>query len=615
MNLKGILALTNQVEKAKFINIIDRMCTETKGKNDALAECVRKISGQIKHAETDDITELFSLVSVNFETHAKRELALLGAQATLLTNILSRDGNCIARISWVETLYEREWEMIDSQSKVIDEMIREVDPTSDDFTEARKLDLYHSCLKEAHLNDERINREAKISDDERGILNLLARKLDIGADEQAAIEHLVDKIPKNGVQEALNSLREIGLLFISRKDQVVYVPNEIVSLLNRLQGKKVATKHYLRILRTMSDPELSNILKVHNRRIRGVERKDKIDSIMKMGVPLNQLLINDLHNSDSTVSDRKDRLKQLINDLNLDLDKLGTTIEERIELVVDALNTSARKEFSTLSASGYGELFSQLQENYKDLPNVIKSEFEIEENQELDVDKLSALNITPHDLLYMLPNDEIKKIADNMKAKKRGNLRQNIIDAFANANDKLIENYNALAKRDLSSLKCKDIEISEADIGVKFEEVTRSIFEQLGMTVDEELRRNINTVKDKADILISLSEDDVIICEAKTCKNGDFSKYSTTSRQVKAYVSRTEKAGKRVAQVLIVAPSFSDDFVEAAEMDTEVNISLLEASGLKEILDAYKSRRNPNFSAKLFTKGGLLKSSLIAKNI
>ena len=114
---------------------------------------------------------------------------------------------------------------------------------------------------------------------------------------------------------------------------------------------------------------------------------------------------------------------------------------------------------------------------------------------------------------------------------------------------------------------------------------------------------------------VECSEDDVIVGEAKTCKNGDFAKYSTTSRQVKAYVNRCEQAGKRVAQVLIVAPTFSDDFVESAEMDTEVNISLLEADGLKRILDAYKARRNPKFSAKLFTKGGLLKADLIAKNI
>jgi hypothetical protein len=96
---------------------------------------------------------------------------------------------------------------------------------------------------------------------------------------------------------------------------------------------------------------------------------------------------------------------------------------------------------------------------------------------------------------------------------------------------------------------------------------------------------------------------------------GDFAKYSSTSRQVKSYVNRCEANGKRVAQVLIVAPKFSQDFIESAEMDADINISLLEAEGLKNILAAYKSRRNPKFSAKLLTKGGLLKSDLIAKTI
>ncbi|MFA0464821.1 hypothetical protein AB4458_27130, partial [Vibrio sp. 10N.261.45.F1] len=87
------------------------------------------------------------------------------------------------------------------------------------------------------------------------------------------------------------------------------------------------------------------------------------------------------------------------------------------------------------------------------------------------------------------------------------------------------------------------------------------------------------------------------------------------SRQVKAYVKRCEANGHRVAQVLIVAPAFSDDFVDAADMDTEINISLLEAEGLQKILAAFKQRRNPNFSPKLLTKGGLLKADLISKSI
>ncbi|MFC1235969.1 hypothetical protein [Vibrio sp. F74] len=104
------------------------------------------------------------------------------------------------------------------------------------------------------------------------------------------------------------------------------------------------------------------------------------------------------------------------------------------------------------------------------------------------------------------------------------------------------------------------------------------------MNVDEDLRKDINTVKDKADIIVSLENDDVIIGEAKSFKNGQFTKYS--SRQVKAYVKRCEASGHRVAQVLIVAPAFFDDFIDAVDMNTEINIFLLEAEGLQKILMA-----------------------------
>src|SRR5690606_14741486 len=153
---------------------------------------------------------------------------------------------------------------------------------------------------------------------------------------------------------------------------------------------------------------------------------------------------------------------------------------------------------------------------------------------ELDVEKLRALAITPHDVLYLLNNDEVKLVRNKLNLSSKGNTRFLILENFAGATDKLIENYEALAMRDLLELKNNDLIITEADIGIKFEEATKSIFEQIGLNVDEDLRRSCNSSKEKADILISLSDEDVSIGEAKTFKNGDFAKYSTTSRQVKA---------------------------------------------------------------------------------
>lgn len=614
MKLSNVLSTVNQFEKSKFINFLDRICTEASSHNKQVAKQFKNIDGQIKNASSGEVNQLFKLAQPLFQKEVKSQLSLSGAQAALLVNILSRDGNCVARVSWIEQLYENEWKLIDNQAKSLKSLFDEAE-LSEVYDDPKRLGIYYACLHEALHNDERSNREAKITDEERGILNVLAQKLDVTADNRVAIEHLIDPIPKTGVSDCLNQLREIGIVFVSKKHQTVYVPDEIVSMLHRIQSKELADKHLLRILRTFSDAELSNILKSHGKRIRGVSRNEKIEIVFKMGLTVSQILAEDMHSEQASVNEKKERLKSLIDDLQLSLDKLGTTLEERCGLIIGALNSSADYEFNILSATGYKSLFATLSEYVPELPKMLKEEFELEPNQDIDIEKLRALAITPYDILFMLSNEQVKTLKSDMGVTRRGDARQVILESFADATDKLVESYEALAKRDLAALKQKNIEIAEADIGVKFEEVTKAIFEELGLMVDEDLRRDINTAKDKADILLALSEDDIIVGEAKTSKKGDFAKYSTTSRQVKAYATRCEAAGKRVAQVLIIAPSFSNDFVESAEMDTEVNISLLEAAGLKKILEAYKSRRNPKFSAKLFTKGGLLKADLIAKNI
>lgn len=614
MKLNQVLSSINQVEKSKFISCLDKLCSGAMHDDKQLAKSVSKIDGQIKNASGSEITALFSLVSSYFKKEIQEQIAMSGAQIGLLINILTRDGNSIARTSWIETLYNKEWSNLKKSSK---ELQVEIDTSenSDDFDRGTQLSIYQDCLKVAFLNDEKINREAKITDDERSILNVLADRLNISMDEASVIEHIIDPVPQKNALDGLNALREMGVLFINRKRSEVFVADEVVAILNELQGKELADKHTLRILRSLSDAELSNILKHYGKKVRGIERTEKIHEIIHSRVAIRHILHRDIFGSNENQNQRKERLKTLITDLDLNVDKIGTTLDDRIDVIINTLNQSANDEFEALSAAGFKELYSTLQIHFPKLEKLLKSEFELEDSEELDTDKLRALSITPVDILYLLSNDQIKVVRDKMSLSKRGNARQLILESFANANDKLIENYPALAKRDLASLKAAGIEIAEAEIGVKFEEITKEIFETLNLVVDEDIRKAINTPKDKADIIISLSDNDVIIGEAKTCKNGDFAKYSTTSRQVKAYVTRCENQGKRVAQVLIIAPSFSNDFVESAEMDTEVNISLLEAQGLKLIYDAFKARRHPKFSARLLTKGGLLKAELIAKNI
>ena len=149
---------------------------------------------------------------------------------------------------------------------------------------------------------------------------------------------------------------------------------------------------------------------------------------MKLGVAVSQVLQTDLYADNTPLNDRKERLKALIQDLDLDLEKLGTTLEERTSIILNTLNTCTEHEFNALSATGFKELFSALQNHFPSLSSVLKQEFELEEQEELDVEKLRALSITPYDILYMLTNDEVKAVVESMGIKKRGNLRLNILN-------------------------------------------------------------------------------------------------------------------------------------------------------------------------------------------
>lgn len=624
MKLQQVLSILNQIEKSKFINCLDKLCCSAESCNSTVSKTLDKVNRQIKDASGSEITQLFNAVREEFKQNISEQISLSGASMALLVNILSRDGNGVARTSWIEQLYTKEWKMLDGLAKDIQKQIAEEQDGK--FNHGHRLNIFSDCLNEAFYNDRRANRDSVITDDERGILNILAKHLKISTDEVAAIEHLVNpvKVGRDTVEDCLQGLRELGVIFINRKTSEVIIADEVVEIINEIQGKTLSEKHLVRILRSFSDAELSNVLKTYGKRIRGVSRTEKISTILHSGIDVADILSSDIFSEEDGLNQRKERLKLLIQELDIKVDKLGAKLDERIDVILSSLRSATEREFNMLSATSYKEMFDTLNTHFlgvnpdgksENLLVRLRREFELEDAEEIDTERLRALSITPLDVLYSLSNDEIKELRDKLNLPRRGNARALIINAFESANERLIEHFGALARRDLKTLRDHGIEISEAEVGLKFEEATKTILESLDLVVDEDLRKEVNTAKDKVDIVLSISEDDIIIGEAKTCKNGDFAKYSTTSRQVKAYASRCENFGKRVAQVLIIAPSFSEDFVRSAEMDPEINISLITADGLKLIHDAFKAKKKAQFSPKLLSKGGLLKSELIAKSL
>ncbi|XAW90468.1 hypothetical protein ABDK09_13785 [Vibrio sp. CDRSL-10 TSBA] len=285
----------------------------------------------------------------------------------------------------------------------------------------------------------KVNRTAKISEDERSILNVLAQRLELSREEVNAIEHSIDPIPELGIDNALEYLRECGIIMINRRRSEVMVPDEIVDILHDVLGKELHDKYVLRILRSLSDAELSSTLKNHGCKVRGVDRKEKIATISRSGLSIRNILANDIHSEDATQNQRKERIKQLFEDMDLDITKIGTRLQERIEVLIDHLKSSEEDEFNLLSVSGYKELMESLSRTEPNVENRIRSDFEIENKESLDPEYLRSLSITPLDILYLYTNDEIKTIRNDMGLSRRGNPRSQIIDSFASASDRFIE--------------------------------------------------------------------------------------------------------------------------------------------------------------------------------
>lgn len=184
--------------------------------------------------------------------------------------------------------------------------------------------------------------------------------------------------------------------------------------------------------------------------------------------------------------------------------------------------------------------------------------------------------------------------------KQRGDDILNILEHYKDVENLYLENYENVAYRNLNQLKENGITVKESELGLKFEELTKTIFSNLGFNVDDLLKNKLNTKKDMMDILLNLNNNEIIIVECKTSKERGYNKFSSVSRQLKSYQNLALKNDLRIVKILLVAPEFSDDFVTDCEMDTEMNLSLVTASTLLNISEAFKTSKYPEFPHVLF---------------
>ncbi len=411
-------------------------------------------------------------------------------------------------------------------------------------------------------------------------------------------------------------MKNLGVIFYSKKLSTIYVADEIVRVLRKIREKEIADKFFRRILRLFREPQLNLICRKHN-----IDRKLssdlKIKEIIKEGISFSNVLSNDVYKEDTNLSEKKKFLNDFWSkDLNLSPALKGTTLEEKIANIITYFEAIEKDEKVGISIDGYEKLLSDLGETLPKLNQQIKEEFELQEDNVLKSYLLLDFNIKPRDIIEIIYPIDLLAFCKAREISTRGNEIQNILDAYKDSENLYLENYINIGFRDLNLLKENGIRIKEANLGLKFEELTKSIFTQLGFNVDEQLKKQLNTKKDKIDILLNLENNELILIECKTVKESGYNKFSAVSRQMKAYMNLAKANDFKIIKSLLIAPDFSDDFVNDTELEYDLNLSLITANSLLKILDGFKNtKKHKLFPYKLLMRDVLIDEDRIIKAI
>lgn len=614
MKLEKILDNLNSFEKNAFLKIIDSILADKPKNAQAIDKILTDSSRDLKNMDNINVAKVFGLVEDEFAECIKEEFVSITSQLDILIDIISRDGNCIMKQDWFARLYEKEFSILNKKLKEFQKII-EADKS--DISEQRQRDykIYRACLQTAYHNDELNNQEPKITTDELSILLTLSGQLRLSQDEVKLINYLIVPVQKLDIDTVINELKSIGVIFYSKKTSTIYVADEVVRLLRKVRGKEVADKFFRRVLRLLREPQINLICKQHR-----IDWKlpldQKIKEIIKEGISFSGILMEDVHKEGTKVTDKKKFINDLCNKgLKISPSLKGTVIEEKIANLIKYFEDIERDEKVGISIDGYEKMLIEMDKVLTGLNQQLKNEFELQEENVLKSGYLLDYNIKPRDVLEIISEKELETFCQTKQIKTRGDLILNILDAYKDVENLYLENYENIGFRNLSALKENGIIIKEADLGVKFEELTKKIFTNLGFNIDEALRKKLNTAKDKIDILINLGNNDLILIECKTVKESGYNKFSSVSRQLKAYANLAKVNDYKVIKSLLVAPDFSDDFVKDCGLEYELNLSLITASSLINILKGFKNSKFKQFPHNLLMRDVLIQEDRVLKAI
>lgn len=598
MKLEQILDKLGSLEKNSFIKIIDSIISNNPKNLKKIEKILSSSDKGLKSVDNLNVSNIFHLTSNEFTEHLLSEFQEANSQLDILIDIIIRDGNCILKQDWFSRLYETEIKNLKGKIKLL---TYELENDKGELSESRKRDyrIYRACLSTAYNNDILNNREAKVTSDELSIILTLSQQLGLSQEDVKLINYSILPIKRLDIQDVINNLKNLGVVFFSKKENTIYVADEMVRLLRKVRKKDVAEKFYRRTLKLLREPIVNQIARDHN-----IDRKltisQKIEEIIKEGISFRDLLSTEIYKQGVTLTEKKKTLNELY-EKGLNITNLkGSTLEDKIDSLIEHFENVEKDERVGISIDGFNKMLTELNQSLPKLNKELKEQFELQEDYVLNASFLLDYNIKPRDILDLITKTDLTKFIKNHGIKQRGDDILNILDHYKDVENLYLENYENVGYRNLNLLKENGILVKESELGLKFEELTRVIFKSLGFNVDDKFKNQLNTKKDMMDILLNLGNDEIIIVECKTIKERGYNKFSSVSRQLKSYQNLALKNNLRIVKILLVAPEFSDDFIYDCEMDTEMNLSLLTASTLSKIFETFKTSKYQEFPHVLF---------------
>ncbi len=612
MKLERILERLNSLEKGQFVKIINNLSSEEKN-NPKLEAILSQADSNLKNADAIQLTQAFEALAERYVSFVMEDYSKVSSQLDILLNIITRDGNAIMRLDWFAKLYEEE---IKKQKKAIEAFKADVtaEKPSMEVSRVRDYKIFAACLKTAYFNDVESNFSPKITPDEQSILDALAGCLELSLDERTMIKYSVLGIKKaSSIEDVVAELKDKGLIFLSKKNNTIYVADEVVTLARRIRGREIADKYFRRVLLQFKEPQINLICRKHCIDVK-LHYNEKIESIISSGVSFSDILKEDIHKGDVKLAEKKKVIAELCDEKLAIVPTIkGATLDDKVNNLITYFSKLYGDEKIGISTGGYERLLLDLAANVKGSEKTVRDAFQLQEEDVMHGEFLMDYNIMPRDVLELFSSEALTVLCEAKEIKTRGGIIDNILAAYKDTEDLLVENYEAIGFRDINTLKENGIILSEADLGTTFEEVTKYIFGKLGLEVDEKLRKKISTEKDKMDILLRTGEKSVVLVECKTVKENGYNKFSSISRQVRAYKNLLEKNEFQVDRIFIVAPDFSEDFVADCGDEFSLPITLIKAGALAAIYNTLKATGNRRFTLQMLTRDILVQEDRIIR--